>query len=119
MELDKMDLIVSDVRGAAAFFADALGLRLTANEVRFAEVDVGAGRTIMLSPDAMVPTEPARGVILHFRVEDVHKAVERARSRGATVLLEPVTTDWGWESAMLAGPGGVVIDLYRKPGAAG
>jgi hypothetical protein len=82
------------------------------------EVDVGAGRTIMLSPDAMVPTEPARGVILHFRVADVNKAVERARSRGATVLLEPMTTDWGWESAML-GPGGVVIDLYRELGAAG
>jgi catechol 2,3-dioxygenase-like lactoylglutathione lyase family enzyme len=76
MELDRLDLIVSDVPGAAAFFADALGLRLTANEVRFAEVDVGAGRTIMLSRNAMVPTEPARGVILHFRVEDVHKAVE-------------------------------------------
>jgi hypothetical protein len=30
------------------------------------------------------------------------------------VLLEPVITDWGWESAMLAGPGGVVINLYRE-----
>jgi hypothetical protein len=31
-------LIVSDVPGAAAFFADALGLRLTANEDRFARL---------------------------------------------------------------------------------
>ncbi len=119
MELDKMDLIVRDVHGAAAFFEDALGLPLPVHEERFAEVDIGEGRRLMLSPDAMVPTEPARGVILHFSVEDVDKAVDRARSRGATVLLEPVTTDWGWSSGMVAGPEGIVIDLYREAVQAG
>ncbi len=114
MELDKIDLIVNDVPTAAAFFADTLGLPLVISEDRFAEVDVGAGRTLMLSRDAMVPTEPARGIILHFRVDDVEEAVAGAQARGATVLLEPTTTDWGWTSAMLAGPGGTVIDLYRE-----
>ena len=119
MELDKIDLIVGDVAAAAAFFADVLGLPLPLSEARFAEVDVGAGRSIMLSPDAMVPTQPARGVILHFRVDDLDEALERARSLGARVLLEPVTTDWGWESAMLAGPEGIVVDLYREASGAG
>ncbi len=114
MELDKIDLIVNDVPAASAFFADTLGLRLVISEDRFAEVDVGAGRTLMLSPDAMVPTEPARGVILHFRIDDVDEAVARARAHGATVLLEPMTTDWGWRSAMVAGPEGTMIDLYRE-----
>ncbi len=90
MELDKIDLIVEDVARSAGFFA-GLGLHLTANAPRFAE----------------------RGVILHFRVGDVDQAVERARSIGATVLLEPATTDWGWESAMIAGPEGIIVDLYR------
>ncbi len=114
MDLDKIDLIVGDVPTAAAFFGDVLGLRLLADESRFAEIEIGEGRTLMLSPDAMVPTQPAQGVILHFRVDDVAAAVGRARSYGATVLLELMTTEWGWESALVAGPEGIVVDLYRS-----
>ena len=50
--------------------------------------------TIMLSPDALVPTKPGRGISLHFRVEDVAAVVEHARSQGAEVLLAPMHTDW-------------------------
>lgn len=112
MKFDNLDLIVRDVPAAAAFFRDVLGLTLRVNEERFAELDSGAV-TIMLSPDAMVPTKPAAGLILHFQVEDVAQALGRARSRGATVLMEPTRTDWGTESAMIAGPEDIVIDLYR------
>ena len=112
MKLSTLDLIVRDVPSAAAFFRDVLGLTLRANEERFAEVDAGPV-TIMLSPDAMVPMKEAAGVILHFQVEDVAQAFEKAHSRGATVLLERTSTDWGWESAMLGGPEGIVIDLYK------
>ena len=49
----------------------------------------------MLSLDALVPVKHAAGVILHFEVDDVGQALERARSHGATVLLEPTRTDWG------------------------
>jgi hypothetical protein len=52
-------------------------------------------------------------VILHFRVPDVAVALKAARSRGAYVLLEVTRTDWGWESAMIAGPEEIVIDFYR------
>jgi uncharacterized glyoxalase superfamily protein PhnB len=75
--------------------------------------------TIMLSPEAMVPMKPARGVILHFRVEDDSRALEKARSKGARVLMEPTQTDWGWESAMIAGPEDIVVDLYRPIGTQG
>jgi predicted enzyme related to lactoylglutathione lyase len=112
MALNALDLIVEDVPGAAAFFRDALGLSVAQHDERFAEVDAGAVR-IMLSPDAMVPIAPAVGVILHFEVEDVGQALERARAAGARVLLGPVRTDWGWESALVAGPGETVVDLYR------
>lgn len=112
MKLDHLDLIVSDVPGATAFFRDVLGLTVRVQDTRFAEIDAGPV-TIMLNPEALVPTTPAAGTILHFQVEDVAAAIERARSRGAKVLLEPTRTDWGWESAMIAGPEESIIDLYR------
>jgi len=79
---------------------------------RFAEFRLGAV-TLMLSPDALVPMTRAGGMILHLEVADVGEAIERARQAGAEVLREPAPTDWGWESAMIAGPDGSVIDFYR------
>jgi predicted enzyme related to lactoylglutathione lyase len=113
LRLNKLDLIVRDVPGATAFFHSVLGLTVKYAEERFAELNAGGGFVLMLSPDAMVPTQPAAGTILHFEVDNVTQALESARERGATVLLEPTRTDWGWESAMIAGPEGSVIDLYR------
>ena len=112
MKLDNLDLIVDDVPGAAAFFRDVVGLTVRVLDPRFAEIDAGPV-TLMLSPDALVPMKSARGMILHFQVDDVAEAVERARGRGATILLEPAPTDWGWESAMIAGPAEIVVDFYR------
>lgn len=112
MRFDNLDLVVSNVPEAAAFFRDVLGLTLRVNEERYAELDSGAV-TIMLTPDLMVPSRPAAGVVLHFQVDDVAQALKQARSKGAKVLLEPTVTDWGTESAMIAGPDEIVVDLYR------
>lgn len=51
----------------------------------------------MLSPDAMVPTRSAAGVILHFEVDDVEHAATTAQEAGARLLLEP--TEWGMETS--------------------
>ena len=109
---DQLDLIVRDVPAAAAFFRDAIGFALQVDEPRFAQLDAGAV-TLMLRPDALVPTTPAAGVILHVRVDDLAAAVARAQAHGAAVLRAPAPTDWGTESAMVAGPDGIIVDLYR------
>ncbi|MDQ3654271.1 MAG: VOC family protein [Chloroflexota bacterium] len=118
MKLDHLDLVVRDVPNATAFFRNVLGLEVRVEDARYAEID-GGPVTIMLSPEALVPTKPAAGTILHFQVEDVAAAIERAQSRGAKVLMELTQTDWGWESAMIAGPEEIVIDLYRPRETAG
>ncbi|MGC4107654.1 MAG: VOC family protein [Thermomicrobiales bacterium] len=110
--LNQLDLIVPDVPAAAAFLTAALGVDPAYAEERFAEFRLGA-MTLMLSPDALVPMANAAGVILHCEVPDVGAALDRARQAGATVLRETGPTDWGWESAMVAGPEGIVIDFYR------
>lgn len=112
MTLTSIDLIVPDVPAATRFFAEVVGLVATVAEERFAEIPAGAV-TLMLSPDAMVTMGNARGVILHVAVDDVAAAADRARAAGATILQQPMTTDWGWESCLIAGPAELVIDLYH------
>jgi len=109
---NQIDLIVQDVPKAAHFFRDIVGLTLRVDEPRFAEID-GNSITLMLSSEALIPMQPASGVILHVEVEDVVQALKHAQSAGATVLLERTKTDWGTESAMIAGPENIVIDFYR------
>jgi predicted enzyme related to lactoylglutathione lyase len=109
---DNLDLIVRDVPTAAAFFRDVVGLALRVDDPYYAELDGGAV-TIMLSATALVPVEPAAGVILHFQVEDVAAAVAQAQQHGARLLRGPAATDWGTESVMLAGPEGIIVDFYR------
>jgi catechol 2,3-dioxygenase-like lactoylglutathione lyase family enzyme len=113
MQLKQLDLIVRDVPAGTAFFTSLLGVEPRVAEDRFAEFDLG-GFTLMLSPDAMVPIAPARGVILHIEVDDLEQATERAEGAGAEFLLGPLTTDWGTRSVLVQGPENVVVDLYQS-----
>lgn len=113
MRLSTMDIVVTDVAAATTFFTDVLGLTARFAGEGFAELETGGGPTIMLTGALMVPTEPVRGVALHFMVLDVPAELERVRANGATVLLEPTKTDWGTEMAMIAGPEDSIISLYR------
>lgn len=114
-KFDNLDLIVRNVPAAVDFFERVVGLTTRFNDLNFAEMESSAV-TIMLSPAALVPIRPAAGIILHFQVEDVAAARERAARNGATILIEPMFTDWGTESLLIAGPEEMVIDLYRWVG---
>ena len=111
-KFDNLDLIVRDVPAAVDFFEKVVGLLARVVDENFAELDSGEV-TIMLSPAAMVPVRQAAGVILHFQVDNVRQARQRAFDHGATILMEPTMTDWGTESLLIAGPEELVIDLYR------
>ena len=112
MRLNQLDIITVDVPKVTAFLTALLGIEPTVAEERFAEFDID-GFTLMLSPDALIPVGPARGVILHIEVADADAAVERGRAAGATVLRDPANTDWGTYSALVAGPAETIVDLYH------
>jgi hypothetical protein len=61
---------------------------------------------------------PHGGTLLQFRSDDVCGFVETVRARGATIALEPVETDWGTLSAYVAGPHGVLVEVYAFTSAA-
>lgn len=55
-KLNQLDLIVRDVPEATKFFRQVVGLPVRFADPLFAELDAGGGFTLMLSPDALVPT---------------------------------------------------------------
>jgi len=98
----------------ADFFTGVLGLEIsgTARE-GYAEVKAGA-ITIALHTGAMIDDFGAHGgTLLQFRSDDVRADIEEIRGRGGNVVLEPVDTDWGTTSAYVAGPHGVLVELYK------
>jgi catechol 2,3-dioxygenase-like lactoylglutathione lyase family enzyme len=112
-----INLVCHDVAAGATFFQDILALPVRQRGPRYAEVDLGR-LTASLTPAPATPSPGPRppGVVLPLEVGDVDAAVLEVRRRGATVLLETVLTEWGTESAFIAGPDDMIIELYRSRG---
>ncbi|WP_433168426.1 VOC family protein [Kribbella sp. CA-247076] len=98
----------------AAFFGDVLGLEISGNAAEgYAEVKAGA-MTIALHTGAMVDDYGAHGgTLLQFSSDNVRADVEEIRGRGGRIVLEPTETDWGTTSAYVAGPHGILVELYK------
>lgn len=123
MQLNAIDLIVSDVPAATRFFRDVLGLDAQEADERSARFQSGSMTLTIawlrrpfgakeMRPDAVAPATSASGLLLHFQVQDVGLAVLKATATGAQVLAGPDETGWGTNSAILAGPEHILIELY-------
>ena len=97
----------------AAFFADILGLPVEGDAADgYAEVKTG-GPTISLHRGALTDdVRPHGGTLLQFRCDDVRAFAAEVVARGGTLAVEPTETDWGTVSAYVAGPHGVLVELY-------
>jgi len=103
----------------AMFFADVLGLEVTGEAVEgYAEVVTG-GPTMSLHTGALVDdVRPHGGTLLQFRCDDLSAFVDEVRERGGIITVGPVETDWGTVSAYVAGPHGVLVEIYEWVGGA-
>jgi hypothetical protein len=121
VEPTDLSLVCRDLPAGAQFFRDVMALPVRQRDPRHVEVQL-PDRTAHLTPAPSQPsdqpsdpaTPQAKGVILKIEVADVAASVAELRGRGATILLEPVLTEWGTESAFVAGPDACVIELYRS-----
>ncbi|QBD75271.1 VOC family protein [Ktedonosporobacter rubrisoli] len=112
MKFNHFAVITTEMKSAIAFFRDIMELPVSGDE-GYAEVDAG-GFVFSLMPNALVPlTGQPQGIILQFELEDVASRAERIQQRGGKLLYGPRVTDWGTESVFVAGPAGLVIELYR------
>lgn len=98
----------------AAFFADVLGLPVD-DDAAGGYAEVTAGHAVIAlhvgSRLGRTPT-PHGGTLLQMTTDDVDAEIARVRERGGTVVAEPEDMPWG-RSAYVAGPHGVLVELYR------
>jgi catechol 2,3-dioxygenase-like lactoylglutathione lyase family enzyme len=105
-----------DVDASVAFYAETLGLTLSARFGDFAMLDAGAA-TLVLSAQ-LARARPASGpepVEIVFAVPSVRAAYETLRERGVAFLTEPHTVDGTNDVANFEDPDGHLLSLYGSP----
>lgn len=134
LSLQYVNITVSDLDEAIAFYRDVLGLTLTS------DVHAGRYRWVTLAITAqpgleLVLSEPhagrsradgdamqellAKGVLpmLVFRSDDVDKTFEAVRATGAEVLQEPTDQPWGPRDCAFRDPSGNTVRIAQAPAA--
>ena len=113
MNLNQLDIIVSDVPQVCAELESILDKKADYVDSSFAQFTIGS-HCLMLSQNHLVPLEKFQsGIILHIEVVDVEQNYQRLKELGIQVLNGPVVTDWGTESLLVEGPSGLVLDFYH------
>ena len=113
MNLNQLDIIVSDVPQVCAELESILVKKADYVDNSFAQFTIGS-HCLMLSQNHLIPLENFQsGIILHIEVEDVDQNQKRLEEIGVGILHGPCETDWGTESLLVKGPAGLVIDFYR------
>ena len=113
MDLNQLDIIVSNVSQVCADLEHLLDKKADYADDAFAQFTIGS-HCLMLSQNHLIPLENFQsGIILHIEVEDVDQNQKRLKEIGVDILHGPCETDWGTESLLVKGPAGLVIDFYR------
>ena len=92
-------LVYPDVRAAVAWLEEAFGFveRVRIGEDHRAQLALGDGAVIVadVRGDRRPPREGEATHSVRVRVEDANAHCERARSRGARILMEPTDFEYG------------------------
>ena len=113
MNLNQLDIIVSDVPQVCADLERLLDKKADCVDDSFAQFTIGS-HCLMLSQNHLIPLNNFQsGIILHIEVEDLEQNYQRLKEIGVEILNGPAVTDWGTESLLVKGPAGLVIDFYR------
>jgi predicted enzyme related to lactoylglutathione lyase len=107
-----LELHTGDLRRAKAFYAELCGWKPERIDVpcgTYQALELGRG----LGGGIVECGTPRPLWLPYVEVHDVHGATERARLRGASVLLEPREGPAGWRS-VVATPAGGEIALWQQ-----
>lgn len=124
--LTTINFYVDDIRAAATWYADLLGvepyfIRPTAAEPAYVEFRIGDSEDELglidsrYRPDGLGDHKPA-GAVMNWHVDDVAQAFERAVALGARELQPPRNLEAaGWMIASVVDPFGNVLGLMHSP----
>jgi uncharacterized glyoxalase superfamily protein PhnB len=104
-------LVYPDVRAAVAWLEEALGFeeRVRIGDSHRAQLRVGSDGAVVVADvgaDRVQPDGDGMTHLVKVRVPDVDAAFARARARGARIVEEPTTWEYGERSGVLEDIGG-------------
>ena len=103
MNLNQLDIIVSDVPQVCAELESILDKKADYVDNSFAQFTIGS-HCLMFSENHLIPLENFQsGIILHIEVEDLEQNQKRLKELGIEILNGPAVTDWGTESLLVEG----------------
>ena len=112
-------LVYPDVRAAVAWLESAFGFdeRVRIGDSHRAQLRIGFDGAVVVADIRGDQIAPADGVVTHLlkvRVPDVDAAFARARDRGARVVEELTTWEYGERSGVLEDLGGHRWELTQR-----
>ncbi|MCU0620409.1 MAG: VOC family protein [Gemmatimonadales bacterium] len=121
MHIGYVNVFVSDLAAATAFYRDVLGLALqhAASEHGYASFSAGAVRLGIAVPGPDHPGLVGRHTGVGFEVPDLMAAHARLSGRGVRFPLPPTQQPWGGVMATIADPDGNVFYLDQASRASG
>jgi uncharacterized glyoxalase superfamily protein PhnB len=103
-------LIYPDVREAVEWLSTAFGFaeRLRIGEAHRSQLNVGDGAVIVadVRGEQVAPREREVTHLVTVRIDDARAHCERARSRGARILMEPTDWEYGERQYVAEDPAG-------------
>ena len=108
MQIDYVNLFVSDLNQAVDFYQEKLGLVLQFSEPQFgdASFDVGSVRLGIAVADDTQQALVGRHTGIGFTVKNLQQVYERLATLGVTLLMLPTKQSWGGFMAMFNDPDG-------------
>jgi predicted enzyme related to lactoylglutathione lyase len=114
VQLDHVGIVSADAtdnQELVTFFRDVLGCQVDGDPIEgYAEVRIGDG-VIALHAGARAEVGRHGGTLLQLTSEDTDAEAAAIRSRGGVIAAEPADLPWG-RSAYVAGPHGVMVEIY-------
>ena len=95
---------ISDLKRAAAFYENVLGLEKTGEWPNYVEFDVGG---------VQIGLEPGGKLEIFLLVEDVDKAYRDLKEKGVKFAKEPKDQHWGGRTAPFIDPDGNMFTLVH------
>ena len=98
---------VSDLKRAAAFYENVLGLKKIGEWPTYVEFDVGG---------VQFGFKPGGKLEIFLLVDDVDKAYRELKEKGVKFITEPKDKHWGARAAMFIDPDGneFTIETFKK-----